>query len=261
MVERDVFVSYSQPDRECAFELTAQLEAHGIGVWIAPRDISPAADWAEEIIEAISCARMMVLVFSAHCNASPQVRREVERAVHRQVPVLPFRVEDVLPARSLEYFLSSQHWLDAFPPPREPHYARLSAHIAALLKTTVSLNAPPPDQPIVGSSSAPVSGRNSLLSLDVTEIESLERRLAYYVGPVAKYLVKRAARQCRGSRRACPNAGCRGGGGASTQAVPRGVPQSATSPAQIVSRVSGHRVTILESEGIGSTGRRARIWP
>jgi hypothetical protein len=35
--------------------------------------------------------------------------------------------------------------------------------------------------------------RNAVLSLDVTEIESLERRLAHYVGPVAKYLVKRAA--------------------------------------------------------------------
>jgi hypothetical protein len=191
--KRDVFVSYSHPDRECAFQLTAQLEAQGIGVWIAPRDISPAADWAEEIIEAISCARLMVLVFSAHCNVSPQVRREVERAVHRQVPVLPFRIEDVLPAKSLEYFLSSQHWLDAFPLPREPHYARLTAHIAMFLKGTVSLNSPPPDQPMAGSSSAPVSARNSLLSLDVTEIESLERRLAYYVGPVAKYLVKRAA--------------------------------------------------------------------
>jgi hypothetical protein len=193
LIRRDVFVSYSQPDRECAFQLTAQLEAQGIGVWIAPRDIAPAADWAEEIIEAISCARLMILVFSAHCNASPQVRREVERAIHRQVPILPFRIEDVLPAKSLEYFLSTQHWLDAFPPPREPHFARLTAHIAALLKGTVLLNEPPPDQPIMGSASAPVSGRNSLLSLNVTEIESLERRLAYYVGPVAKYLVKRAA--------------------------------------------------------------------
>jgi hypothetical protein len=193
VIKRDVFVSYSQPDRECAFQLTALLEAQDIGVWIAPRDISPAADWAEEIIEAISCARLMVLVFSAHCNVSPQVRREVERAVHRRVPILTFRVEDVLPARSLEYFLSTQHWLDAFPPPSEPYHARLIAHIVALLKGTVPLNTPPADQPATASSSAPVSTRNSLLSLDVTEIESLERRLAYYVGPVAKYLVKRAA--------------------------------------------------------------------
>ena len=38
---RDVFVSYSVPDRECAFELVERLEARGMSVWIAPRDISP----------------------------------------------------------------------------------------------------------------------------------------------------------------------------------------------------------------------------
>src|ERR1700749_4029992 len=134
MKARDVFVSYSQADRECAFQLVAQLESRGIGVWVAPRDISPASDWAEAIIEAISGSRLMVLVFSSHCNASPQVRREVERAVHREIPILPFRIEDVLPAKSLEYFLSTPHWLDAFPPPREPHYARLSDHIESLLQ-------------------------------------------------------------------------------------------------------------------------------
>jgi TIR domain len=192
VIARDVFVSYSQPDRDCALQLVAHLESQGIGVWVAPRDISPAADWAEEIIAAISTSRLMVLVFSAHCNASPQVRREVERAVHREIPILPFRIEDVLPARSLEYFLSTPHWLDAFPPPREPHYARLSTHIASLLSSSA---------PVSASLSAPVSAppaprggeRNAVLSLDVTEIESLERRLAHYVGPVAKYLVKRAA--------------------------------------------------------------------
>ncbi|MGB9331106.1 MAG: toll/interleukin-1 receptor domain-containing protein, partial [Steroidobacteraceae bacterium] len=124
---RDVFVSYSVPDRDCAFELVTRLEARGLSVWIAPRDISPTAEWAEEIIDAISSARLMVLVFSSHSNSSPQVRREVERAVHKQLPVLPFRLEDIVPSKSLEYFLSSQHWLDGCPPPREPHYERLCA--------------------------------------------------------------------------------------------------------------------------------------
>lgn len=199
MLQRDVFVSYSQPDRDCAFQIAEQLEARGMGVWIAPRDISPAADWAEEIIEAISLARVMVLVFSGHCNTSPQVRREVERAVHRQVPVLPFRIEDVLPAKSLEYFLSTPHWLDAFPPPREPHYARLTDRISAMLQQAAASPARPAD---IGAHSGsaeatttaptPARAHNALLSLDVTEMETLERRLAYYVGPVAKVLVKRA---------------------------------------------------------------------
>src|SRR3984885_10874210 len=130
---QEVFVSYSQADRETALALVSYLEAHGFGCWVAPRDVAPSSDWAAEIIAAIAAARVMVLVFSASANSSPQVRREVERAVHRDVAVLPVRIEDVLPSQSLEYFLSSQHWLDAFPPPMEPHFARLGTYLMTLL--------------------------------------------------------------------------------------------------------------------------------
>src|ERR1700723_608694 len=138
---RDVFVSYSQPDHGCAMELVDRVEQEGINCWIAPRDIAPSADWAAEIIDAIANSRTMILLFSAHSNESPQVRREVERAVHKQVSILPFRIENVLPSKSLEFFLSTQHWMDAFPPPRDPHYARLCAY---LLKTQAAAEPPHP---------------------------------------------------------------------------------------------------------------------
>jgi hypothetical protein len=186
---RDVFVSYSVPDRDCAFELVTRLEARGLSVWIAPRDISPAAEWAEEIIDAISSARLMVLVFSSHSNSSPQVRREVERAVHKQLPVLPFRLEDIVPSKSLEYFLSSQHWLDGFPPPREPHYERLCALVAARVNAAASpLAAPSPPTP--AAMPAVPAG-----AFSAQQLQSLERQLADHIGPLAQHLVKRAAAQ------------------------------------------------------------------
>jgi TIR domain len=188
---RSVFVSYSLPDRECAFELVSRLEARGISVWIAPRDISPAADWAEEIIEAISGARLMVLVFSAHSNASPQVRREVERAVHKELSVLPFRIEDIPPSRSLEYFLSSQHWLDAFPPPLEPHYDKLCAHVAALLGSAPVAEATPIARAATAATVAAIAFRPE-------QLHSLEQQLAQHIGPVARHLVKRAATSLSG---------------------------------------------------------------
>ena len=55
---REVFISYSQPDHDCAMELVERVEREGINCWIAPRDIAPSADWAAEIIDAIAnCAR------------------------------------------------------------------------------------------------------------------------------------------------------------------------------------------------------------
>ncbi len=113
----DVFVSYSVKDKTTADAICAALEANGIRVWIAPRDVMPGSDWGESIIEAIEQSKVMILVFSANSNASPQIKREIERAVNKGVTVVPFRIDDILPSKTLEYFISTQHWLDAFTPP------------------------------------------------------------------------------------------------------------------------------------------------
>ena len=182
----DVFVSYSQPDRSQAFELVSQLEAHGIKVWVAPRDIAPSAEWAAEIIEAIGASKLMVLVFSEASNGSPQVRREVERAVHRQVPILTVRIEDTLPTKSMEYFLSAQHWLDAFPPPLASHCVQLCRDVSALLEAK-------PASASRGLPAAPAAREAARAAFTEEDLGALQRRLAQHVGPVAGYLVKRAA--------------------------------------------------------------------
>ena len=167
-------------------EMVARIEREGIACWIAPRDIAPSADWAAEIIDAISGARVMILIFSASSNDSAQVRREVERAVHKNVSILPFRIDHVLPSKSLEYFLSSQHWMDAFPPPREPHYERLIHHIRAHLDAG--------DSAVHDTSATlPSPKLAEATPLNPGELMRIERLLAGYIGPIARHLVKVAA--------------------------------------------------------------------
>ncbi|HEY2676246.1 MAG TPA: toll/interleukin-1 receptor domain-containing protein [Steroidobacteraceae bacterium] len=202
----DVFISYSQPDYHCAVEIVDRIEAEGIKCWIAPRDINPSADWAAEIIEAISHARTMILVFSASSNDSPQVRREVERAVHKQLSILPFRIEHVLPSKSLEYFLSAQHWMDAFPPPRQPHYDRLVAYLKARLGVPPGARTPSGDQGAVQFESAasahsgtyPSVSHSGAGTFDPALILHVERQLAEYIGPLARHLVRSTASQAAG---------------------------------------------------------------
>ena len=130
-----------------------------------------------------------------------QVRREVGRAVHKGLIVLPFRVEDVLPIKSLEYFLSSQHWLDAFPPPREPHYQRLCAFVkAALAAPPTRAVRQPLDAPDALAKIAPATVSNATLGpaarpqcASPEQLHQLEVELARYIGPVAKHLVRHAA--------------------------------------------------------------------
>jgi hypothetical protein len=143
----DVFISHSEKDKVTADAVCAVLEAEGVRCWIAPRDVLPSVEWSEAIIDAIEECRIMVLVFTANANASPQIRREVERAVSHGVAVLPVRIEDVLPGKGLEYFIGNVHWLDALKPPLDSHLKNLAGTIKILLARTeppTVAQAPPP---------------------------------------------------------------------------------------------------------------------
>jgi hypothetical protein len=129
----DVFISYASEDKPTADATCAALEARGIRCWIAPRDVLPGVIYSAAIVEAIHASRAFVLVFSARSNDSPHVMREVERAVNRGLPIIPFRIEDVPLSPSMEYFISTPHWLDALTPPLRKHLAHLAETVGLLL--------------------------------------------------------------------------------------------------------------------------------
>src|SRR6476659_7147571 len=132
----DAFISYRSEDKKIADAVCGTLESNKIRCWIAPRDVGPGRTWSSAIVEAIVESAVMVVIFSKHSNASPQVLREIERAVNKGVAIIPFRVEDVVPSKDLEYFISSCHWLDAMNPPLEKHIGDLANAILALERRT-----------------------------------------------------------------------------------------------------------------------------
>ncbi|MES2151158.1 MAG: toll/interleukin-1 receptor domain-containing protein [Pseudomonadota bacterium] len=182
----DVFLSHSNADKRHAEAICGALEARAIHCWVAPRDIRPGADWAEAIIDAMDQARVLVLVLSAQSNSSPQVRREVERAVNKGLSLLTFRIEDVALSKSLEYFLSTQHWLDAIGGDLGQHLARLSNCLDGML-------APPPGKAVVAAP-APMAPATAIAPAALGQLEAL---LALAVGPIAGHLVRRGALACR----------------------------------------------------------------
>ena len=129
----DVFISYSTQNKLEADAVCAKLEESGIRCWIAPRDILPGTEWGEGIVEGIDQSRLMLLIFSGHSNNSSQVRREVDLAIGKQRPVIPFRLENLVPTGSLVFCLGNTHWFDAFTPPLEQHISRLVGDVRSLL--------------------------------------------------------------------------------------------------------------------------------
>lgn len=144
----DVFISHAQADKTVADMVCATLEQRGIRCWIAPRDILPGSDWGAAIIGAIRASRVMVVVFSGATNTSPHVPREIERAIGHEIPIVPMRVENIEPSGTLEYSLSSVHWLDAISPPVETHIARLAANLRVMLGLPPESPRPVPHEPV-----------------------------------------------------------------------------------------------------------------
>jgi TIR domain len=159
----DVFLSHSVKDKAVADAIVARLEADSVTCWIAPRDVVPGADWGESIIDAIESSRIMILIFSRNADASPQIKREVERAVNKGVYIIPFRVDDIPPTKSLEYFISTSQWMDAFSPPLERHLDNLAKTVKAVLKTPPLPAADVPAQPEKPSISTPPISPSSWL--------------------------------------------------------------------------------------------------
>jgi hypothetical protein len=116
--------------------------------------------------------------------------------VHKQLSILPFRIENVLPSKSLEFFLSTQHWMDAYTPPRDAHYARLGAYLQTQLAAPSRMSETGSNPiPSYAGAGAPPPGAPAI---DTSRLQHIERQLAGYVGPLARHLVKVAAARSAG---------------------------------------------------------------
>lgn len=132
---QDVFVSHASDDHAVAMQVCELLEQRGVRCWIAPRNVSAGAVWDEAILDAIEGAGVFLLILTARANESAFVKNEVNRAFADGKPIITFRVEDVMPGRSLQLYLARHHWTDAFPPPVEPHLDQLATSIGKLLNS------------------------------------------------------------------------------------------------------------------------------
>jgi hypothetical protein len=138
-----VFVSYEKSDVGLAHEIRAHLEAGGFACWMAPDDVRGPVPWPEQVEQAIESCDVMLVVVSANASASQHVSREVDLAVEKAKPLLPVRVEDVVPTGTLNYLLRLAQWIDLFPGSISDHATALQGMVGSML-TDRGLAAPPP---------------------------------------------------------------------------------------------------------------------
>lgn len=126
-----VFISYSSTDKNIADNLCAKLEAAGMRVWYAPRDIH-SRDYASAIVDAISQCTHFVVILSRNSLRSHHVLNEIDLAfsqLNRHMRLCPLKIDEEELGPAFRYYLSRQHWMDAHIPPLEK---RLEEFVASI---------------------------------------------------------------------------------------------------------------------------------
>ena len=130
-----VFISYSSKDSKFARAICSALESRGLSCWISSRDVGLGENFMDAIVNAISAAKVMVLVFSENANNSDDIKREIVLASSGKVTIIPVRVEDVVPKGAFAYQLATRQWIDLFED-WEAQIERLVTWIAGIAPAT-----------------------------------------------------------------------------------------------------------------------------
>src|SRR5262245_25747866 len=110
-----LFASFSSQDLELVDRVIDELQARGVSVWAAHRDLLPGEDWSEAIARSLSAASGVLIFLSRASLRSPWAQRELAAAVGTRKRVFPIIIgtvdESALPTGIVQ--LSASHIRDA----------------------------------------------------------------------------------------------------------------------------------------------------
>ena len=126
-MKKKLFISYSTKDKYFAESLVSTIEKDdAFSCFIAPRDIQ-SGEYAHQIVEAIERSFCVILIFSQNSNNSVYVLRELNSAVLRAVPIIPYCIDDVKPSKSMEFYLGVVQFLEAYKMTEEDSFHALKS--------------------------------------------------------------------------------------------------------------------------------------
>ena len=131
----DVFISYEHESKSIADNICAVLESKGVRCWYAPRDVY--GDYATSIVDAIEHCRVFILILNHNSSNSPHVLNEVEMAYQRilngEITIVPFKVDEGILSKAMEYYVKRLHWIDAVSAPLEQAINQLYEQLVPIL--------------------------------------------------------------------------------------------------------------------------------
>lgn len=99
------FISYSTKNQQDADSVRFLLKENGITCWMAPYDIPAGMEYAGVINRTLERCSCLVLLLSKDSQKSQFVRREVERAVAYNKPIVTIQIEELELVDSFKFYI------------------------------------------------------------------------------------------------------------------------------------------------------------
>lgn len=113
-MNQDVFISYSRKDSEVARLICKTFDQCGISYWIDTEGVVGGQSFAERIVPAIKNSKITVFISSESSNQSPYTVKEIVIAFNNSKHIIPFRIQNISFADTLEFFLCDLNWINAY---------------------------------------------------------------------------------------------------------------------------------------------------
>jgi hypothetical protein len=107
----NVFISYSQKDKDFVERLKSNLQMAGLRVWMDVEQIAAGSNWQKAIEHGLEQASVLLYVSSMHSIDSLWIAREIEAYRSSERKVIPIVIDDV-GARNMPSELAKIQWVD-----------------------------------------------------------------------------------------------------------------------------------------------------
>ena len=111
---KDVFISYSSLEAEKAIHIRDILEANGISCWMAPDSIPAGSSYLDEINDAISGCKVLIVLLSEKAQNSEWVISEVEIARDERKYIIPYKIEDCKLSSAFRVLIKTKQHVEGF---------------------------------------------------------------------------------------------------------------------------------------------------
>ncbi|MCR5848519.1 MAG: toll/interleukin-1 receptor domain-containing protein [Lachnospiraceae bacterium] len=98
------FLSYNRLNAEISKEIQTVLEDRGVYTWRAPKDVPLGKHYLPEEMDAIEGCDAFIILLSLSAQKSDEVRKEFEKAIELNKPILPIWVEEVDDSEINDYY-------------------------------------------------------------------------------------------------------------------------------------------------------------